>query len=1280
MLANRKELALLRGKRTPETLEGWAEIFGDEDRGLAQKYALAIGAFLGQGTAGEADYLGQLSPNTRKAYSFAVAEFFEWVASKYGRAVPPHLVLRKDAEDYVHWLANRPFSLAEEKLKDGDRAEALAVFEVIKKAGSADVHRVFKGLPETLQVQFRKEGSPYGSLSRKIRNLVTLDVVEATPTVEELRRDYPQAGITQFDDFDGKSYEEVFVYSVKRYEPLSRMSISLRLSALSTFWRSLMQGENATGGVPILKHNIWEDVKKRVSRGLSSVKKESSRKQKVPSNVVIQMLKHAPTDTMVQKRNKAILYLMVFAGLRTTELLRLRRGPSPRAPHFDGSEPPSLRVLRKGNKWMRLPYPPAALKLLIEFQADIEQKAKIWDRATPEEQELPEIRGNARYARLMQDDSPLFPPLVFWGANISGDYRKGMSRESLFMILRKVAEESGVPEEFVKKVHPHAIRHFSANAMYAGGKDLREIQALLGHSSVTTTEIYLDDVEGEQRLSGQAAILDYLEREDSGIASRPKEQKKRRQEKDVIDVTSVEVEGPPVPAPARDFREDLPPNEEPMAPDYEEPETQVVEEAPGIQRLDLEDTDVRLGEGLVAITDDTQDTIHKGIQTFVDGRFSAGAPDEVYSALESDLADHETVVFNRGGQDKERQKWLFEHYPKIPKDYGVGYERSLLPWFVKAKGNISDAGFFRGAPPFPVFSPNQITPDTVEGESMIFGIERLYEEFADSPIRGVGLVRWFGFFTYTTTKFLAAQAGRPPRFGAWGDIAEVGSLRTHKEEWLLSWFKKNSHTFRSSVDAMKRGVPRTGGDVLEPFLRSSFEGIDLIEQMPVWMTEDDPVHALHRDDPSKYKEFVHWLKNVTGQHLSVGRERNVQYAESEDKQLAAEIQQILVLFYEERDRLEQEKHKGSAVRRQDVIDEARENMRLSLIAYLVKAAGISDIGYSAKEIARDSTADFNRRMSPLFEKYEVPNPGAEKYRKISGVKKRIAEIVREVVPAVEADVSVFADSALFDPRWFRIDEKGHTLTIEEEAKQELVEQFGLQQDPLLLLRRAARAMFEARDKGYDKLWGIMMSYLSWIVPTGAQMEKEAVGIPTKGTSRGGKRSERMRWLETWTESMKELAVGAQVREGLEKKGKGTKALPGKGQELSELERLIAAQSLDMLDHAMAGFEVAAFASASGWEESPEELYLQKESGEDYYRNKATAFVRNGRDVYYTLGGEKARGFFKTDFFGGRDFKPNATPVYVSPGLVFDAKRRIAPATKLLPSPFRMIAAMQEGSK
>jgi len=149
-------------------------------------------------------------------------------------------------------------------------------------------------------------------------------------------------------------------------------------------------------------------------------------------------------------RNRAMLEVLYSSGLRVSELVELRLNNV----YFDIG---FLRVIGKGNKERLVPIGRDALKYI-----------KIY---------VDEIRGRAPHKTPQKG----FESYVFLNRN-----GKKLTREMVFMIIKALASQVGLN----KSISPHTFRHSFATHLIEGGADLRAVQEMLGHESITTTEIY----------------------------------------------------------------------------------------------------------------------------------------------------------------------------------------------------------------------------------------------------------------------------------------------------------------------------------------------------------------------------------------------------------------------------------------------------------------------------------------------------------------------------------------------------------------------------------------------------------------------------------------------------------------------------------------------------------------------------------------------------------------------------------------------------------------------
>ena len=149
-------------------------------------------------------------------------------------------------------------------------------------------------------------------------------------------------------------------------------------------------------------------------------------------------------------RNRAMIEVLYSSGLRVSELVDLRIQNLYADSGF-------LRVTGKGNKERLVPIGREALKYLALY--------------------LDKIRGRSGHKPAVKG----FESFVFLNRN-----GKKLSRVMVFTIIRNLARRVGLK----KTISPHTFRHSFATHLVEGGADLRAVQEMLGHESITTTEIY----------------------------------------------------------------------------------------------------------------------------------------------------------------------------------------------------------------------------------------------------------------------------------------------------------------------------------------------------------------------------------------------------------------------------------------------------------------------------------------------------------------------------------------------------------------------------------------------------------------------------------------------------------------------------------------------------------------------------------------------------------------------------------------------------------------------
>ncbi len=162
---------------------------------------------------------------------------------------------------------------------------------------------------------------------------------------------------------------------------------------------------------------------------------------------VVAMIESIDLSSSEGERNRAILETLYSSGLRVTELVNLKISNI----YFNDG---IMRILGKGDKERLVPLGGIAAKRISSY--------------------INEVRIHSRIQKGAED-------FVF--LNNRGNH---LSRIMIFNIVKKAA----VNAEIKKNISPHTLRHSFATELIQRGADLRAVQDMLGHESITTTEIY----------------------------------------------------------------------------------------------------------------------------------------------------------------------------------------------------------------------------------------------------------------------------------------------------------------------------------------------------------------------------------------------------------------------------------------------------------------------------------------------------------------------------------------------------------------------------------------------------------------------------------------------------------------------------------------------------------------------------------------------------------------------------------------------------------------------
>lgn len=271
-------------------------------------------------------------------------------------------------------------------------------------------------------------------MEKEIENFMEYLIIEkkySKNTIASYERDLKKfKSITNNKDIKNITRKDIQQYLNQINKNQSTRSVSRNISTLKSFYKYLKLNS-------IVKTNPMDQINNPKSKKTLP---------KILSEEEINKILNIKLKTDYDYRNKAMLELMYSSGLRVSELINLNVNDI-------DLENDTVKIFGKGSKERIIPINDYAKKSLKEYL--ISHRKELFKH------------GENNYLFL-------------------NNHGNKMTRQGLFKILKKIAIEKNIKTEF----SPHTLRHSFATHLLKYGADLRSIQELLGHSDISSTQIY----------------------------------------------------------------------------------------------------------------------------------------------------------------------------------------------------------------------------------------------------------------------------------------------------------------------------------------------------------------------------------------------------------------------------------------------------------------------------------------------------------------------------------------------------------------------------------------------------------------------------------------------------------------------------------------------------------------------------------------------------------------------------------------------------------------------
>jgi len=822
--------------------------------------------------------------NTIRTYLKSLELWSYYSIANWGRELAPREISIDTASEYALWL-------------HGDKAgpdvrryfvaalgnDFVGIYEALEKScrqyGEANIVQIAEALPRDLRDRLvrvstdpRQELNVFelhrmmGRLIRSCRQIVRM------PNANEIRRE--EGSYWTVREQDPYTYR----YAILGRSAFAVSSVCTHLSALSAVWGEM--AKPTTPDEPALVFNPWKSpavVWTKRLRFERANAQASGLQRGLTIPLVRSMLNAALGAQLENRRDFFALTMLTYLGVRAEELAGLLRSD---VRVVDGVL--NIAVLGKGNFVRLLPMAGVIKDAWTLLNGALEAEAT---KTMVNESALRVPTYNALYAKALQDpEAPLVPSLARWGCNnpdkepekALSDARQGLDTSGVRAMIDRIALrarvrvvatgevrrlteclpqcKTGVCNHEMKRVHPHAFRHYAATASTLGGMPLTDVRDMLGHFSIRTTETYIQ-IAPQKSAAFSAAVYRVTNRQTAMTAEELASMKPRSQspleEPEIVEAEPLAAApGGGGPAAKRVTPLSEPEKEQVIASPFwaYEAGDAMLAYLPGVSatKFSIEAKNREMAaQQIVTAAEQSQDTAEyaKGLNAMADAR-----------------ARHLWTTFRIG-------------------------KMSRLPWWA------GRANRWEGPQMAPILSYAQIAPETADDAYVLEELRWLYDEFWNTrgPTAAAALVIWLGeLLDVASVQFTRDMAERKDSWISFETPSTPNArvVREHHVEQIMAWLED----YGGAVAATGYKTAKNRGNI----------AIAAMDTLPPWFFVPDPLTDENVGLPAAERlELQRWILALQGQRPS--RVRFDQWTE-----------QILVRLVQWRQQFDQAKARGQA--------------------------------------------------------------------------------------------------------------------------------------------------------------------------------------------------------------------------------------------------------------------------------------------------------------------------------------------------------------------------------